>query len=92
MQVTVQMIIPALTMIISLVRLHRQEWYRATFSGDGTDAIQGMENTTLFYLSTVHTYFLAYAYSISKPFKKPLYTNSKFKSLSRTISKLISLL
>jgi magnesium-transporting ATPase (P-type) len=66
------MLLAALSMTIAFVLVRRQSWYVRS-----TDLV-GPENTTLFYLSTFHTYALAFSYSISKPFKKPLYTNRLF--------------
>lgn len=56
--------------------LHAQPWFIPAQPGDIRKIC--FESTAIFLISSFQMYNVALAYSISKPFKKPIYTNSMF--------------
>jgi hypothetical protein len=61
-----------------MVNVQQQRFYRQLATAPNTkDNIVTYESTALFSLNIFQTFGVAFVYSISKPFKKPLVTNRK---------------
>jgi cation-transporting ATPase 13A2 len=64
--------------IFAYFDLLNQSFYKPTATGPGEKNILCYETSTIFLLSSFQTLSVALAYSISKPFKKPLHTNYSY--------------
>jgi magnesium-transporting ATPase (P-type) len=76
---SVQLLLACAIQILVFMRLQRQSWFvRPPISPDYTENIDGVETTIMFWVASFETFAIVFAYSISKPWKRPLWNNKMF--------------
>ena len=58
--------------------VRRQSWYKPPKYVRGEKNVEGLENTSLFFLSIFHYLVVAIVFSAGPPYRKPMATNRKF--------------
>ena len=61
--------------------VRQQPWFQPAPFPDGTIGIDSDETTALFYLSCFMYIGLAVAFSVGRPYRKPLYTNGTYLAI-----------
>ena len=73
-----QILIAVAFQILVFFRLRNQSWFVPLVPEvDATENVVCAETTVVFWMAAFETYAIAFAYSISRPWKRPLFYNSK---------------